>query len=192
MGREFELKYRAQEVQFDTLRASVSGLTPIRMETTYFDTPDGALRARHWTLRTRLENGIAVCTVKTPAPNGGRGEWETECPDILQAIPELCKLGAPQELPALVQKGLLPVCGARFTRLAALIEAEGCTVELALDRGVLTGGGREMPLLEVEVELKEGSDEAAVAFAAALAERFGLQSEPNSKYRRALALAKGE
>lgn len=192
MGREFELKYRVREGQFAALRAAFSGWKEIRMETTYFDTPDGVLGARHWTLRCRLENGIAVCTVKTPAAGGGRGEWETECADIALAVPELCKLGAPAELKNLVQPGLVPVCGARFTRLAALPEAEGCSVELALDSGILTGGGREETLLEAEVELKAGSEKAAAAFAAALAERFGLVPEKKSKYRRALALARGE
>ena len=55
--------------------------------------------------------------------------------------------------------------------------------------GALLGGGREEPLCEVEVELKAGSEEAAIAFAGKLAEQFGLVPEKFSKYRRALALA---
>ena len=51
---------------------------------------------------------------------------------------------------------------------------------------------RELPLLEVEVELKAGSDERAVAFAGQLAEKYGLVPEKRSKYRRALGLARGE
>ena len=65
-------------------------------------------------------------------------------------------------------------------------------MELALDRGVLLGGGREVALCEVEVELKDGQPEAAVAFAQELAEKFGLRPEQKSKFRRALALAEGE
>ena len=63
---------------------------------------------------------------------------------------------------------------------------------LALDEGCLTGGGREMPLLEVEVEVKSGSEEAATTFARQLAEEYGLTVERKSKYRRALGLARGE
>ena len=56
----------------------------------------------------------------------------------------------------------------------------------------MLGGGQEIPLCEVEVELKSGDPETAVAFATALAQRFGLEPEKKSKFRRALALAKGE
>ena len=62
-------------------------------------------------------------------------------------------------------------------------------MELALDRGVLLGGGKELPFAEAEVELKQGRDGDAVAFATELAARFGLIPEPKSKLRRALSLA---
>ena len=41
----------------------------------------------------------------------------------------------------------------------------------------------------IEVELKAGTDEAAVAFAKALAEEFSLTEEPRSKFVRAMTLA---
>ena len=62
-------------------------------------------------------------------------------------------------------------------------------MELALDQGVLLGRGKELPFAEVEVELKEGSDEVALAFAKALAEEFHLTEEPKSKFVRAMTLA---
>ena len=189
MGREFELKYRANESKIAAIAAKFGDFTSISMETTYYDTPERRLSPLHWTLRRRYENGKSVCTLKTPAPGGARGEWETECPDILSSIPELCKLGAPIQLVAYTLHGVEQVCGAKFTRLAKTLVLENCTVELALDRGFLMGGNREEPLTEVEVELKDGSEEAAIAFAAALAEEFGLIPEAGSKYRRALALA---
>ena len=189
MGREFELKFRADEAKIAAIAAKFHNFTAICMETTYYDTPARCLSPLRWTLRRRYENGKSVCTLKTPAPGGARGEWETECPDILSAIPELCKLGAPIQLAACTVDGVEQVCGAKFTRLAKTLVLENCTVELALDRGCLMGGGKEEPLTEVEVELKDGSEEAAVAFAAALAEEFGLIPEKGSKYRRALALA---
>ena len=65
-------------------------------------------------------------------------------------------------------------------------------MEIALDEGVLLGGGRELPIREVEVELKSGSEEAAVAFAKELAAAYGLLPENKSKFRRAQMLAKGE
>ena len=192
MGREFELKYRCTEETFDALKADFPDCATIRMETTYFDTFDGRMSNNRWTLRRRMENEKSVCTLKAPAPDGSRCEWEVEAGSIMAAVPALCKLGAPMELMAFCVSGVAPVCGARFTRLAATLELEGATVELAMDRGVLTGGGRELPLLEVEVELKEGSDEAMLVFARQLEEKYGLVPEKRSKYKRALGLARGE
>ena len=192
MGREFELKYAATPAQQDALKKDFA-LTwqEFAMETTYYDTASGDLGRLHWTLRRRFENGRSICTVKTPSPDGGRGEWELECGNIMDAIPELCKLGAPHTLLLSAALGVEEVCGARFTRQAATLEIEGAVVEIALDRGILSGGGKEIPLCEIEVELKDGSDAAAVAFANALAAKYGLQAEPRSKYRRALTLAQG-
>lgn len=192
MGAEFELKYAATPAQQDAIMKDLGGFTPIIMETTYYDTADGALSERRITLRCRLENGVSVCTVKTPEMDNVRGEWETECDSIDAAIPVLCKLGCPVDLPMLTRDGLNAICGARFTRMAKTVELESCVVEIAVDSGVLFSGGREEPLCEVEVELKSGKREAAEAYAAALAEKYGLAPEPKSKFRRALALTRGE
>lgn len=189
MGREFELKYRANPEVIGEIAAKFGEFTPISMETTYYDTFDGKLFNRRWTLRRRLENETSVCTLKIPLEDGSRGEWEVEAPGLITGIPKLCQLGAPMDLMVLTVNGVGPVCGARFTRLAKTLQLDGCTVELALDQGVLTGGGKEQPLCEVEVELKDGSEEQAVRFAKTLAGEFSLTEEPDSKYRRALILA---
>jgi len=190
MGREFELKYCCSAEDFEALKAAYTGYTAIEMETTYFDTAEGTLGSFGWTLRTRLENGKSVCTLKTPLPDGSRGEWELDCEDIYAAIPALIEAGAPEDLKKYATD-LVVVCGARFTRLALALEIPGATVELALDKGKLIGGGRELPLQEVEVELKDGDDDAAIAFAKTLAEKYQLVPEKRSKYKRALMLAKG-
>lgn len=189
MGREFELKYRATAGQIQAVRDAFGPFRTISMETAYYDTPDRSLSARRWTLRRRLENSISVCTLKIPGENGSRGEWETEADDLMAAVPILCKLGCPEELTVLVRSGVTEVCGARFVRQAAPVAFESCKLELALDQGVLLGGGKELPLCEVEVELKEGSDENTLAFAKLLAATYGLTPEHASKYKRALTLS---
>lgn len=188
MGREFELKYRADSGIIAAIRASFGDFSEIRMETVYYDTSDAALSRRRWMLRRRYENGTSVCTLKTPLPDGSRGEWEISCDDIRLAAMELCKLGAPEDLLTLTESGLREVCAARFTRLAKRLTLERCTVELALDEGALMGGGRTLPFAEIEVELKSGEEAAATAFAEALARKFGLTPEPKSKAQRAMEL----
>ena len=188
MGREYERKYRCGPQAMEAIRERYGPFAAIAMETAYFDTPGRALTRRRWTLRRRLENGRCLCALKTPGEGGYRGEWELEQRDLLRAVPELWKLGAPEELLRLAREGLEQVCAARFTRLAAVVALEGAVVELALDQGQLLGGGRALPFAEAEVELKEGSQEAADAFAQALAAEFGLTPEPRSKAQRAMAL----
>lgn len=187
MAIEFELKFRAAPEILEKLRNTVPGEErPFAMETTYYDTPTGQLQAKHFTLRRRLENQISVCTLKTPAAEG-RNEFEVNAPSMEEALSELCKLSG-EELPS----HIVPICGAKFTRIAKTVALPDATVELALDRGVLSGGGREAPVCEVEVELKSGTPQAAIQYAAQLSMAFGLEPEKYSKFRRALALAKGE
>ncbi|MBQ9148411.1 MAG: CYTH domain-containing protein [Oscillospiraceae bacterium] len=189
MGREFELKYAADAAVLEAMRVEAEDWTEFSMATAYYDTPAGDLSKLRWTLRRRFENGVSVCTLKTPHPDGGRGEWEVECGEILAALPLLCRAGAPDELLDLTAGGITEVCAAQFTRFAAPVVLGNCTVELALDAGKLLGGGKALPFAEVEVELKSGDEATAVGYAKALAEKYGLRPEPKSKYARALTLA---
>lgn len=193
MGLEFELKFRCDEKTQEKLRAAVAGEeTVFRMETTYYDTPDGALSARRWTLRRRQENEKSVCTLKFPVKGESRGEFELECGTIEGAIPALCKLSGLEDLASLCEKGVVAVCGAKFTRIAKTFDFAGTVMEMALDQGVLTGGGKEQPLSEMELELKEGDAMQVRQYAAILMANYPLETEPKSKFRRALDLAKGE
>ena len=192
MGVEFELKFSAEPAQQEAIQKQyLSTYEQFRMQTTYYDTPSGALSARHITLRCRMENEEAVCTVKTPLDGYGRGEWDCRCDDIFKAVPLLIEAGAPRELLELTAEGLTPVCGARFTRRAGTVDFAGALLEIALDTGCLMGGGQELPLCEVEVELKSGEPEAAIAFGMELQRGFALTPQRKSKFRRALDLAQG-
>ena len=192
MGSEFELKYRATpDALADIAKALEGTVAHFEMRTTYYDTAAKDFSARRWTLRRRLENEISVCTLKTPGANGLRGEFEVECDSIETAIAELCKLSGLEELATLASAGLQEVCSAAFHRAAVTVSLEGAVAEVALDEGLLLGGGRELPLCELEVELKDGDRKAVIAFAHSLAARFGLEPERQSKFRRALDLAGG-
>lgn len=192
MATEYEWKFRATPEILSAIGAAFSEApVEISMETTYYDTPSGALSARHYTLRRRLENGKSVCALKTPA-GAARSEFEVRCGDISEAIGQFPAMGCPEDFAGLVQEGVTPICGAKFTRIAKTILLPEGMVELALDEGILMGGGRRIPLCEIEVELKSGDVRFCDLFAKALAARFGLEQETQSKFRRALALYRGE
>ena len=189
MGVEYELKYRADADRLHSVYTTFPARwQKISMETTYYDTPSGSLSAKRYMLRTRLENGVSVCTLKTSGAGNLRGEWEVKAASVTDAIPELCKLGCPGDLTALCAEGLVPICGARFTRRAGELVFLDCTVELALDEGTLFSGEKEIPFCELEVEHKAGSQAATDAFGQQLADIFDLQPEEKSKFARALAL----
>lgn len=190
MALEIELKFRATEDTLNTLRRDIPGDEKIyRMHTTYYDGVDGALSAKKYTLRRRTENETSVCTLKTPSAGLGRREFEVVCDTIEEAIPMLCKLSGVKELENI---SLKEVCGAKFTRIAKTFTWQGATLELALDQGQLYGGGKTLPLCEAEVELKEGNEEAVLTYGAFLSAAYGLQPEKASKFRRGLALYRGE
>ena len=192
MGIEFELKFRAKPEILDAIQRDIPGqVAEFEMRTTYYDTRERTLKKVKYTLRRRMENGVSVCTLKTPADEIGRREYELQVNTIEEALEKLCKLPELPELPGLVAGGVRPVCGAKFHRKAITVSFEGCVLELALDQGVLTGGGIDLPFCEVEVELKEGSREAAILYAQVLAARYGLVPERQSKFKRATLLAEG-
>ena len=189
MGREFELKYAANGDVFEKIMAVFGDFSTISMETAYFDTLEGTLSRKHITLRQRLENGRPVCTIKTPGDGFGRGEWDVES----QWSEEVCQvLFAMAGLDPISAQNLQQVCGAAFTRRAKTLYLPQCTLEIALDEGRLLGGGREIPLREVELELKSGSEKALLEWAEEFARQYQLTPEARSKFRRAMDLSKGE
>ncbi len=188
MAIEYELKFRADREKLQAIGAAFpENQQHYDMLTTYYDTPSGALSARKYTLRHRRENENHVCTLKTPAVGNGRKETEVACCRIEDAR----FADAPADFAELVQEGLIAVCGAKFHRIAIPVTYGACMLEIALDEGILTGGGREIPLCEVEVELKSGSPEDADMFARILANQYRLTPETKSKFRRSLDLRGG-
>lgn len=193
MGKEFELKFRADSGTLARIENAMGGgFTPMEMRTTYYDTPQGALSARKWTLRCRMENGRSVCTLKTPGNGLSRGEWDCECTDILAAVPLLAQQAELPELTELAGAGLIRVCGAAFVRRCKLLTLGRTMVELALDEGVLENRGVTMPFAEAELELKSGSEETMLLFARKFQGDFGLVAEEKSKFARARALGQEE
>lgn len=193
MALEYERKYAATEETLRLIGTKMGSPTQVfSMETAYYDTRDGALSRQHITLRRRLENNSPICTLKLPTGTLARGEFQTQCPSIEDAIPVLCKLSGFSELLSLTAGGVAAVCGVRFTRQAYRVSFGESLLELALDQGVLLGDGRQQPFCEVEVELISGKPEDADVYGTVLAATYALNEEKKSKFRRALALAKGE
>ena len=201
MASEQELKYRVDDLQLlDCLlcdpivrQCMTEPFRFIRMNSTYFDLPDGSLSKKCWTLRVRQENERTVITCKTPLPDAGsikaRNEWECEAETLEDGLPKLAALGAPAELAALDPETLEPVCGVQFTRITALLQiSESASCFICGDIGELLHTGRRAPLCELELELHDGTEQELLAYATKLNAIYHLKPEPLSKFARAKAL----
>lgn len=197
---EIELKYNIPADTAGTILSDariVPYLTAppetIHMHAIYYDTADGKLAAAKTALRLRLEGEHYICCMKRK--NGGvngfsrREEYECPADDIRAGIRALIADGAPAEiLSPCLDAELVTVAEVRCVRQAAQLLVEDTLIELALDNGgFLTPHGTEIPFRELELELKEGREDALLAFGAALAKAFGLTPEHRSKFSRAHA-----
>lgn len=166
---------------------------------TYFDTPHLALLARRMAVRERRIARQTLLTVKTAGTvTGGlarRGEWEAPTEpgrfDFAALVDDAVLAG---ELQAMA-RDLVPVFTTDFTRRSWLITHRKAQVEVALDRGRITSvtadGPRSQPLLELELELKDGPTDALFSLARKLDQAARLHPVTASKAERGYALFQG-
>ena len=198
MTVEIELKLALPPIQAGRLKRHpllIGAGRPLRrrLVSVYFDTPELDLMCARAALRVRRVGRGWIQTVKIGGGSAGglhqRPEWETptrsEAPEPERfAAPEVRKLLTPARLAR-----LRPVFETHFWRDAwTLPVAGGGSIEVALDQGEVSGGGRSQPICEVELELKAGQPAALYDLALDLAADFDLYPDPLSKAERGYAL----
>jgi inorganic triphosphatase YgiF len=174
---ETELKLSLNEADLPRLLAHPL-LAPrgdtLRLLNTYFDTPELALQQRRMAVRERLAGDQWLLTVKTAgqSQNGlsRRQEWEgPTTPGALQFDSLVDDAALAQDLMTL-RPNLRALFCTDFERQRWVIAHAGAQVEVALDQGRIHVPGTELsePLLELELELLSGPEEALMALADAL------------------------
>lgn len=168
-----------------------------RLETVYYDTPDGALARAGCALRLRRAGNRWVQTLK----GGGQVAAGLHTRDEIEwdVLGSSLNLGLLDDTPyaALfarrkVRGRLAPVFTTEFERkVRTLAFPDGTTAELALDRGAIRAGGVEAPISEAEIELKGGDAARLFALARALARDVPLRLGYASKAERGYALGRG-
>ena len=145
-----------------------------RLLNTYFDTLDLALQQRRMAVRERLAGAQWLLTVKTAgqSQNGlsRRQEWEgPTTPGALQFDTLVDDAALATELLAMRPRLKALFC-TDFQRQRWVIAHEGAQIEVALDQGRIHVPGTDLsePLLEVELELLSGPEEALMSLADAL------------------------
>ena len=142
-----------------------------RLINTYFDTPDLALQQRRMAVRERLAGDKWLLTVKTAGKSekglSRRQEWEgPTTPGTLQFDTLIDDTALAADLMAMRPR-LKPLFCTDFERQHWLIDHAGAQIEVALDQGHIHVPGTDLsePLLELELELLSGPEEALMALA---------------------------
>lgn len=185
------------------------------MRSRYFDTDSRFLTENMASLRIRQENDQVVATLKvSQSSNHDQGlhqrhEWSIDLDEdaddsdwfeqpekgldagwfLRSAVSD----GDPDDqlrsmLQAIDGQPLVEICQADFTRIAYDIGYGDSLMELAMDLGDLRAGGLTEPVVEMEVELKEGDARDLIDLGEELRSRFDLIPESKSKYARCLEL----
>jgi inorganic triphosphatase YgiF len=169
-----------------------------RLLNTYFDTPDLALQQRRMAVRERLAGEQWLLTVKTAgqSQNGlsRRQEWEgPTTPGALQFDKLVDDAALAQNLMTL-RPNLRALFCTDFERQRWVITHAGAQIEVALDQGRIHVPGTDLSesLLELELELLSGPEEALMALADVLRQTpqgsVTLAPSDASKAQRGMAL----
>ena len=138
----------------------------------YFDTPDAALNQARAALRVRQAGDRYIQTLKTRgefvngAHNRQEWEWELSGPDLDLSLLAQTPLHNQIDL-----ANLQLAFETNFQRQEIMLTDGNNDIEVAVDAGHILGGGRTLPLHEVEFELKAGDADCLMQQAAKLAEQ---------------------
>jgi inorganic triphosphatase YgiF len=171
-----------------------------KLASTYYDTPEMALRARGMALRVRHDGTRYVQTLKAPLldqngkvrANGGlqhlrefEAELETPAPDLgLIADPAIQVFFGE----AGIAQDLEPVFSTDIDRQIVPLEFADSRVELALDSGRISANGADLPVCEAELELKSGRSGHLYELAMMLHRKVPFRLEQDSKAARGYKL----
>jgi inorganic triphosphatase YgiF len=169
--------------------------TQERLISTYYDTPDSALKRQGLTLRVREQGGHFLQTVKEGDLASGdllsRGEWEDA---VAESRPDPDAAQSGPRLPEDAAADLRPFFITEVTRTIFAIEPlPGTAIEAAVDEGEIRAVNKDRaePISEVELELKGGDAAALYDLAAQLLEVAPLRIETRSKSERGYHLVEG-
>ncbi len=199
---EVELKLAVSPADLPRLRRRLERFGPsrrMRLETIYFDTPDGRLAAHGFALRVRRAGKRWIQTLKSEteaAALARRGEWEWPLPRGRLDRARLAETPLAALLADRPRARLVERFRTRFVRHTWIVDEDGACIELALDRGEIRAGERSQAICELELESKSGPAEALPAAALRIARTgrggaLALLPLGESKARRGQRLAAG-
>jgi inorganic triphosphatase YgiF len=198
MSRELELKLEVESDDLARLRAHPALIgqqgTSASQLSVYFDTNKSKLRKAGYSLRVRSTQNGYIQTIKPVLGGAGlfdRDEWEAPVSHLFPDAGATASTPLAVLLtPRLISK-LRPVVRAEVERTKWEVDHGDSRLEVVLDVGTIRGGSHEQPLVELEIELRDGIVEDVLDFARQLGEQVRLQLGVVTKADRGFALADG-
>ena len=197
-GLECEVKLEGAPAALDAAFASIEAEKSSQrtLLSIYFDTPGGALWGQRRSLRIRKSQGKYLQTLK----------WDDESldqPDTRREIEVRCKASEPEpalfgpDIAAQIEDmtagaPLVARFSAQFRRKIALAKCGVSIIEAAIDIGQIIDGDRQLPVREIELELKEGEPADLYQFAEQLSAAYNLRLGVLTKSQRGFLLAANE
>lgn len=193
---EIEVKYKGEEgMDLFAHPLLVPFLGPRKktpMSALYYDTPESGCAKAGFALRLRQEGPESVCTVKGGGVQDGvarRVEIEEKADTLDQGVQALLnRSDLPENWRDVLRGPFQEKARMEFCRLSALFSRQGLVVEVCRDQGRIQGGGKEAPIDEWELELKEGPEEEFDTLRRELEKGLGLKGWEKSKFARAMEL----
>jgi triphosphatase len=203
---EVELKYkiRDKEMMAEILKdACLAGMEEkgsreqVCMKAVYFDTEDYVLSKNDVAFRVRMEGKRIIASLKWNGSNSGGLHVREE---INVPVNDPACFTAPDPgvfreseagkdvLELLNKRPLRGILEMKFLRSKLRIDAGSAICEVSADEGEIYTDFGTRPILELEIELFSGDRETLLAIGGKLAETYGLEPEPCSKYARGLEM----
>ena len=165
------------------------------LEAHYHDDNEGLLRGLGWALRARQEGDVLIATAKGPAQDQDGVPARPEVNVVIKSLP-LADEALPAALATTLQRAGLSLDywpGAQWvTRVQRtfvdLRLPGGGRAELAIDHGRVHSDTKSHPIVEFELELREGEAHELLKGAAILSEGLAVRPGGRSKAARGLQL----
>lgn len=161
-----------------------------RLRSVYYDTADHLLRDKGLSLRVRETPKGFIQTVKRRAGAGrvDRDEWEVETPGPMPDVQALRRTPVGDALEGALDR-LKPLFATDVTRTTRYWTEDDAVIEVSLDQGEIIAGEQSEPILELELELKQGEPESLFALAQDLGRTAAAPLSYESKGDRGYRLA---
>ncbi len=202
---ELELKVSAlpgEELREETLlsladeRLGLLGeVERLVLEAHYHDDSQGLLRSQGWALRTRREGDVLIATAKGPAEDQNGVPARPEINARIRSLPT-AGTPLPEDLASALKEAGLTINQWPGQQWVTRVERtfvdvrlpEGGRAELALDRGHVHSENRSHPVMEFELELRQGEANELLSAATILSEGLAVRPGGRSKAARGLQL----